>query len=498
MDQTMEELQKEIFDQPKPSMDLEWLLDNKRKLQELHDQTNAQLKNNIQQNYSLFIGLSKEIQSLKMEMYQLNNLFQQQQADMSQLLEISITDDSGLATNEKFEAADQAKLRQDELATVQREFAVEFEKFDGMSEKFDVLIGKRDFEEAVNLALKVTDQYLIVQRRLEPSILSDLKLEIDKNIQDLVDAISSELQPSIDRTMRDGPRSISAIRSLSKLNKSSLAARLFLNQRSAFLDLVIKQQKVDTLRTFQYIKRISSIFINTVIDTCKEFRRGFQLDDIVGEFLDNTTTSNTLLISNPYPDTDGYTQSSFNNLTQPVDSNGIEPSYDHRRPTFACMASWTSYEFEHFLTTFKKHVFGSNLSLSFIAECVHNIRIQCPKLRDAAGVDLTFFFDHHLQNDIERVTNENHKKLIDSIKNQPTDELWKPQKFDKPSEINTFLVQMNDLGLKNMRTYIDKDLKLSLTEATVSFAKSFLTTVKDLAKVSIICTVIVMHVQFVL
>ena len=95
-------------------MTTDHLLQARRTVQQLADETNTQLKKNVYKNYALFIDTAKEISSLKNEMYTLSNLLTEEQKLICQLLETSISGDKShlLTAIEKKEAA--AKFRSQE------------------------------------------------------------------------------------------------------------------------------------------------------------------------------------------------------------------------------------------------------------------------------------------------------------------------------------------------------------------------------------------------
>lgn len=99
----------------KPTVGVDGLLTARKAVQNLADETNAQLKKNVYKNYILFIDTAKEISYLKSEMYQLSHMLTEQQTLLSSLMDISIGGDrAGLTASEKKEAAEKAKCQLEE------------------------------------------------------------------------------------------------------------------------------------------------------------------------------------------------------------------------------------------------------------------------------------------------------------------------------------------------------------------------------------------------
>ena len=67
---------------------------HKRSIQAVAEQTAQKLKQNVFQNYALFINTSKEISSLEAEMYQLSHMLNEHEALTRNLSSISVTSSS--------------------------------------------------------------------------------------------------------------------------------------------------------------------------------------------------------------------------------------------------------------------------------------------------------------------------------------------------------------------------------------------------------------------
>ncbi|XP_076033752.1 exocyst complex component Exo84 [Oratosquilla oratoria] len=67
----------------------------RQRIQQLSEDTNAQLKKNVYMNYMQFIETAKEISYLEGEMYQLSHMITEQKSLLTSLLELSITGERG-------------------------------------------------------------------------------------------------------------------------------------------------------------------------------------------------------------------------------------------------------------------------------------------------------------------------------------------------------------------------------------------------------------------
>lgn len=517
-DLILEEVRRDVFERPKPTIDLDYLYSVKRQVQEFADDTNSQLKKNVYQNYSLFIESSREISTLKEEMRQLNNLLEQQQTSMSKLL------DQLNKTPIIQPALERPKIDSFRLELNEDTSEVEAEMlpswFTKSPEDFDVLIAQRNLKEAVELSQKVKSHFEQYPKCCENQ--SDLKVKIETRQHELVNAICSELQPATDRSVQGGPRSsVASIHLLRELDLSARAVKLYLDQRSSVLKFVLSQQKIESTTTLQFIKQICSIFFHNTIETCNEFKQAFELDKCVNKAIDESVeklgidinkrqeSDQTLLFDlvrpiyySPHPALDSTSPSASNgndissHILNHHAEKMVENSLIHARPsrnafyylsTYACLTYWTIQEFENFTLLFHKHVFNnSQLSISMIAESIYHLRSKCSKMAIYCEIDMSQFVEKRLENEIRQIIEDSGRKLIETINKLDSQEQWVPQQFQNKAQLTRFFEEMNDVDLKTMPSYIFEELKLHFTACKTTFARYFLITVSDLAKVSIV------------
>ena len=520
MDVTLDEVRRDVFEHPKPTIDLDYLYSVKRDIQRHADHTNSQLKKNVYQNYSLFIESSREISALKEEMRQLNILLEQQQTSMNHLLDqlnktpiIQPTVEKPEPRNDIFGNLNETGSNDDD----QNEMLPEW--FAKSPEDFDVHIAQRNLKEAVDLVKKIREHFVEYPKCCDND-QTGLKSKIDNRVQELINVISSELQPVTDKSIQGGPRSsIGSIQLLRELNLSSRAVKLYLDLRSSVLRFVLEQQNVESSTPPQLIKQICSIFFHNSIETCNEFKQAFEIEKHVNKAIDEcdylSDTKFNLSSRSRQPlfgSVKKIYQSEhpkFENRATP--SNGNDLSSQILSPhtvkvseetlmqsqalsgyktfnylsTYASLTYWITLEFENFLLMYREHVFNSQapLSLSIIAESVYYLRCRCSKMASYCEIDLSRMIERQLINDIRRVIEDSGRKLIETIKKLDIEEKWQPQQFQNKAEKTRFLEEMNDVDLTTMPKYVP-DFKLPFTASKTAFARCYLITVNDLAKLA--------------
>lgn len=515
----LDEVRRDVFERPKPTLDLDYLYSVKKQVQDLKDQTNSRLKKNVYQNYSLFIETSREISTLKTEMRQLNVLLDKQQTSIDKLIE-QLNKTSIIPPN-----LDRPKLGSFRLELTDESSEVEAEMlpswFTKSPEDFDVFIAQRNLKEAVELAQRVKSHVEQYPKCYENN-QSDLKAKIDSRLQELVNAICSELQPSTDRSIKGGPRSsVSSIQLLRELNLSAKAVKLYLDQRSSLLRFVIKQQKIESTTTSQSIKQMCSIFFHSIIDTLNEFKQAFEIDKYIGKAVEESEEClgikpaenrdqillfdlvRPIYLSSHPPLDDSNVESPsegdhitshilINSSEKIVENSGIAKNHSrnmfYNLATYASFTYWTIQEFENFAIFFREQVFDNpQISTSIIADSVHYFSSQCSKVTGYCGMDISKFINRQLETKVKQMIKDYEHKLIETIKRLDGEEQWQPQQFQNNAQMTRFFEDMNDVDLKTMPSYIFDDHKLRFTACKTSFARYFLITLAEMAKVSKAC-----------
>ena len=110
------------------------LLQIKTQVHMLNDDTSQALKKNVYKNYSQFIETAREISILEGEMYQLNNMLNDQKLLMSSMLEMPLVSDRAVIEGPK---GDEEKTESPEEET-KRNLAFLLERVEGCSNIADV------------------------------------------------------------------------------------------------------------------------------------------------------------------------------------------------------------------------------------------------------------------------------------------------------------------------------------------------------------------------
>lgn len=518
-DMLLDEVRRDVLERPKPTLDLDSLISFKRQVQDLTDQTNSELKRNVYQNYSLFIETSKEISTLKTEMRELNILLDKQHTSISKLID-QLNKTSIIPPSLDRPKIDSFRLElNDDTSEVEAEILPSW--FTKSPEDFDVLIAQRNLKEAVELAQRVRAHLEQYPKCCEGNH-ADLKTKIDSRVQELINAICSELQPSTDRSIQRSPRSsVFSIQLLRELNLSAKAAKLYLDQRSSLLRFVLKQQKMESTTTFQFIKQMCSIFFHHIIETFNEFKQAFEIDksiakamkdseenlgieatkDVSGHWLRPDLIRLIYLSRQPLTEndtvSDSYGESDhisshilINNSEKMLEgptSKDSKSNVFNDLATYSCFTYWAVQEFENFTVIFRNQVFDNlQISTSIVAESVYYFNNQCSKITSYCGINMSKLIQRQMETNIRKVIDQCERKLFDTISKLDNEENWQPQQFQNNGQMTRFFEEMNDVGLKTMPSYIFDDHKLRFTACKTSFARCYLITLNEMAKVSFI------------
>ncbi|KAK7469557.1 hypothetical protein BaRGS_00036405 [Batillaria attramentaria] len=294
-----------------------------------------------------------------------------------------------------------------------------------LPEDLDMLIAQRNFEGAVDTVEKVTE---FLQACPKGPALKEFKARIEHRVKQLTDGLMSELQVSPERSLRGGPRAARhAVTQLIRLGKSAQACELFLKNRSAVIRYNIRQLKFEGATTL-YIRCLCTVFFSSLSDTAKEFLKAF-------------------------PDHYGC---------------------------YSAFVIWAKHELISFVSIFRRQVFESKASLTTIAECVQLAKKHCAEL-SSIGVDMEFSLASMMDLPIQQVIEETRDQTVEGIRYRAQDEMWRPMNLQNKNDCDKFVADMKKTGFDIEQYVVDKCF-VSLTQATVQFAKSSVTMVEDLMK----------------
>ncbi|KAH7638456.1 exocyst complex component 8-like protein [Dermatophagoides farinae] len=348
-----------------------------------------------------------------------------------------------------------------------------------LPDDLDVYIAQRNFDEAVKLVTRAHEHFYLYPKWCDNQMHVDLKLKIDNKISELVEALSSELNVAADRSLQTGPRaSRRAVALLVQLGKSSLAIRLFLDQRKRLLKYYFKQQKITDGATISFMKRMTNLFFSHFIKTSKEFLRAFDIDQSDCYLYEQESSNNSSLnwLEQNHHQNHGNEEFLINS------SKSLSTSYSHT--ALACLNSWIYDEFQRYLALFPRHVFINQVNTLAAVECVSLAMNQCTKLRQTIGIDLLFVLNKTLKNDIKNLIDEIHNKFMEAIKLRANENAMEPLSFESKIKLNKFLSEMDehDLDVRELIVHTNDHYQLMLSYNTCSYAKSYLNTLKDLLK----------------
>lgn len=351
-----------------------------------------------------------------------------------------------------------------------------------LPDDLDVCIAQRNFEDAVKL-VNSAQEHFNSPKWCDNQMQIDLKLKIDNKISELVDALAAELNVAPDRSVQTGPRaSRRAVALLLRLGKSSLAIRLFLDQRTKILKYYLNQEKTkDVGGSSSFMKTVTQIVFTHIVDATKEFCRAFQIDLQI-------MTNNAL---DALPES-GEGTSSSSNFRRNSMATGVEVvvpiTSTLRHAALACLTAWNYEQFKSYLSLFPKHVFISQMSSQMAADCVGNAIHQCIKIRQTLGFDLLFVLSSTLKNDIGKIICDITNKMLEAIKHRSGDDTQAIQRFENDAKLSKFVSDLKELELVIDDELIESDggegFTVLLTTNTVKFARSYLSTEKDLLKLA--------------
>ncbi|KAL4221236.1 Exocyst complex component 8 [Mactra antiquata] len=284
-----------------------------------------------------------------------------------------------------------------------------------LPEDLDMCIAQRDFVGAVDLVERVNEYLKECQKT--PAV-KEFRARIDHRIKLLTEGLMSELQVSPERSLRGGPRAARrAVAQLIRLGRSAQACELFLKNRSAIIIYNNRQLKFEGA-TSLYIRCLCGVFFTSLSETGREFHKAF-------------------------PEHFGC---------------------------FSAFIVWTKTEMESFISIFKRHVFDSKSNLPTIAECVSIASKHCDELA-AGGLDVGFYLDATISENLERVIIEERDNIIEGIKYRSQDDLWRPMNHGTETECLKFAEELASVGL-DVKDSIYNVCFISLTINTAQFCKA--------------------------
>jgi len=151
---------------------------------------------------------------------------------------------------------------------------------------------------------------------------------------------------------------------------------------------------------------------------------------------------------------------------------------------------WGSGELRNYVNLVLRHVFDPGPSLAVIGQAVRMIMVHCEQLAEL-GFDFTFEVEKLLTSNVEHVVKENGQNVMEATRMRVSEDKWKPYNLQSETNLNKFLEEMQEFGLRldrficddssaNAESYSER-CRIWLTVQTCHFARSTLQLAKDLA-----------------
>ncbi|WAR13829.1 EXOC8-like protein [Mya arenaria] len=115
------------------------------------------------------------------------------------------------------------------------------------------------------------------------------------------------------------------------------------------------------------------------------------------------------------------------------------------------------------------HTFDSKSSLATISECVSIATKHCVEL-SGSGLDLGFYLDNQISEDLEKAVLENRAQIIEAVKFRAKDDKWNPLNLGTETECMYYVDDMAAVGL-DLKEHVYNLCFISLTMNTTQYCK---------------------------
>lgn len=288
-----------------------------------------------------------------------------------------------------------------------------------LPEDLDMCIAQRDFEGAVQLVERGRS-YLIGFP--ESSHLKDIRDKIEQRVEQLVNV----LEKSLDNSSSSRHVSLRSIRVyvllLIRLSRGKLACELFLRNRGYEIKNSFKQLKMEGA-TAIYITKLASVFFTSLIETGKEYKRNFSLNQNCSAFV-----------------------------------------------------VWVHNELQHFADKFTRQVFTRNSKISAVAGCIKTALAECERLQ-GIGLDLKFDLQHMFLKEIMSSIFDTRDQILERAKLKAMEDRWTPVVHSE-SDLQTLLAEFDEFNLQGFDSCVKGNV-IHLGTSTLSFTKTIMIFLRD-------------------
>ncbi|XP_018021643.1 exocyst complex component 8 isoform X2 [Hyalella azteca] len=299
-----------------------------------------------------------------------------------------------------------------------------------LPEDLDQAIAQRNFEDALTLIQRAREYFTQAPKTL---VNAEMKRGVETRVKTLVSVVRAELAASGERSLNAGPKAARrAVNILLQLNKQQMACELFLKYRTAILKSALQRLRLEG-DTEVYIRHLCAVYFRNLNDTLNEFNKVFA----------------------------------------------------SCKSCLPALVVWAGDSMNSFASKFCQHVFSTQSSLTTVSECVSLADHYC-KQASKTGLDLRFALHASMSRDLERRVASARDQMLDAIKLRAQDESWQPTKFTDERQLQTFMEEMNDIGVAGLNEYLTDALVLGLTSSVLELVRVMVAFVEDVLRLLVV------------
>ncbi|KAF2358031.1 Exocyst component Exo84 C-terminal [Trinorchestia longiramus] len=299
-----------------------------------------------------------------------------------------------------------------------------------LPEDLDQAIAQRNFEDALTLIQRAREYFTQAPKTL---VNAEMKRGVEARVKTLVSVMRVELVVAGERSLNAGPKAARrAVNILLQLNKQQMACELFLRYRSALLKSAMQRLLIEG-ETEVYVRHLCAVYFRNLTDTIEEFKKVF------------------------------------------VTCKSCLPA----------LVVWAGDSMNSFGSKLCQHVFSTQSSLTTVSECVSLADHYC-KQASKTGLDLRFALHSCMSRDLERRVVAARDQMLEAIKLRAQDESWQPTKFEDERQLQTFMEEMNDIGVAGLNDYLTDSLVLGLTSSVLELVRVMVAFVEDVLRLLVV------------
>ncbi|XP_066581241.1 exocyst complex component 8 isoform X2 [Prorops nasuta] len=460
------------------------------KIQELADNTSAQLKKNVYQNYMQFIETAKEISHLESEMYQLSQLLSEQRSLLSTL---GSTRAMGVTFEELTESCQENSNDPVSKEEEQKQKLVKLlENVEGaMKEWLDKCEQAKKAKLAQDNHVEPSDK---TDQSKENCAAPSRSMSLDSNtlgMEDSEDSEHYEIPSEWVLEVAEDLDSCIAQRHFEEAYSLLEKARGYIRdtQQTPFIsEIQVKindrnRSLIDVLtKELEFSAEAKSIqggglrSARRIVRLLIQLNRSAQACHLYLRFCSAVLKARLKRIKK-----EGATVSYVSQLSAIAFSNIVEMSREFLKlfpQSTNCTSGlvvWCSQEVKHLTTYLVKQLFHPQVSLHVLVKSIRAVRCHCDQLTQL-GMDFRYQLDGQLRTPVIKAVQETANNYIENIKNNK--DSWEPSNFTSQNH-SKLLSEFNELGIGIPRSYVANDYWISLTNNLLQFSKFYITFTMD-------------------